>query len=91
MRLIRLLKNELASEIEDWVGEGLLEQEQADGILQRYGITPGEKQSLAYHFLIGLGFFFIGLSVMTLIGANWDDIPRSVRMLGLVSLTAWIL
>lgn len=88
MRLIRLLKNELASEIEDWVGEGLLEQEQADGILQRYGITPGEKQSLAYHFLIGLGFFFIGLSVMTLIGANWDDIPRSVRMLGLVSLTA---
>jgi uncharacterized membrane protein len=38
--------------------------------------------------LVALGYLFIGLSIITLLGANWDDIPRGLRMFGLVALTA---
>ena len=38
--------------------------------------------------LVVLGFLFIGLSLITLIGANWDAIPRAARMVGLLVLTA---
>ena len=37
--------------------------------------------------LISLGYLFIGLALITLIGANWDDIPRAVRMAGLIAVT----
>ena len=37
---------------------------------------------------MGLGFLFVGLALITLIGANWDEIPRWLRMSGLIALTA---
>ena len=37
--------------------------------------------------LIGLGYLFIGLALITSIGANWDNIPRAARMSGLLILT----
>ena len=88
MRLIRLLKQDLAHEIEEWVDDELILQDQAVKIRERYGIIPGEQFSLGYNLLVGLGFLFIGLSVITLLGANWDEIPRWVRMVGLIVLTA---
>ena len=45
------------------------------------------NSSLGYNILIGLGYLFIGLSVITLLGANWDEIPRALRMIGLITLT----
>ena len=88
LRLIRLLKRDLAQEMEGWIDDGLIAPEQVDSILQRYGIKRGESSTLGYEILIGLGFLFVGLSLITLIGANWDEIPRWVRMAGLVVLTA---
>lgn len=89
MRLIRLLKNDLARESSEWVDEGIIDQSQAELICARYGADyhQGQHHSFGYRVLIGLGYLFIGLAVITLIGANWDEIPRALRMSGLVVLT----
>ena len=88
MRLIRLLKRDLAHETRDWVEEGLIEQAQAERICGRYGIDyqHPDEHAFGYGVLVVLGFLFIGLSLLTLIGANWDDIPRWLRTSGLVLL-----
>ena len=89
MRLIRLLKNDLAREASDWVADGIISSAQAEIICNRYGIDLAnwQPQSFAYRILITLGYLFIGLAVIVLLGANWDELPRAVRMLGLIAIT----
>lgn len=89
MRLIRLLKNDIAKEADEWVSEDIITQFQAERICQRYGIDfhQEKRRSQGYNVLIGLGYLFIGLAIITLLGANWDDIPRAIRMWGLITLT----
>ncbi len=89
MRLIRLLKKDLAREITRWVEKEFISVNQAETICDDYGVDyhRQDESSMGYHVLVGLGFLFIGLAVITVIGANWVDIPRAVRMLGLIGLT----
>lgn len=89
MRLIRLLKNDIAREAAEWVGEDIITTTQAEQICRRYDVDyhQAKSRSFAYSVLIGLGYLFIGLAVITLLGANWDEIPRALRMWGLISLT----
>lgn len=89
MRLIRLLKHDLASESADWVRSGIISKQQAEAICARYGVDFSRVARRAYghQVLAGLGYLFIGLALITLIGANWDTIPREARMGGLVGLT----
>ncbi len=90
MRLLRLFKNDLAKEISEWVADGTISTEQAEQIGYRYGIDfhSDSGPSLSYTLLIGLGYLFIGLALITLLSANWDDIPRAVRMGGLLLITS---
>ena len=90
MRLIRLLKKDLATEASTWVDQQLITIDQARTICRLYGVDYDEirSRSTAYRVLVVLGFLFIGLSLITVIGANWDAIPRGVRMAGLLLLTA---
>ena len=46
------------------------------------------SRSTGYRILVALGILFIGLALITVIGANWDEIPRELRMAGLLALTA---
>ena len=89
MRLIRLLKRDLAKECSEWVKDNIISEDQAMQICDRYGINFQEvsRQSYGYAVLIGLGYLFIGLAVITFLSANWDDIPRAVRLSGLLLLT----
>jgi len=89
MRLIWLLKNDLAREVESWVGEGLVSKSQGEQICARYGIDLHDqsRHSYGYYLLIGLGYLFVGLAVITLLSANWEQIPRALRMGGLILLT----
>lgn len=89
MRFLRLLKRELGAEARDWIDEGLVTREQAERILQRYGATlpTGRERSLGYYVLISLAALFGGLSLLVLVSNNWEDIPREVRMGGLLLLT----
>lgn len=89
MRLLRLFKRDLARESATWVEQGLISEEQARSICAQYDIdyaSAGEQAS-GYHLLTALGYLFIGLALITLIGANWDDIPRGLRMAGLLVTT----
>lgn len=89
MRLIRLLKNDLGKEISDWVKSNVITEAQAIQICQRYDIDYHQisNRSFGYNVLVSLGYLFIGLAVITLLGANWEEIPRGLRMVGLISLT----
>ena len=68
-------------EASTWVDLQLItvEQAQAIPICRVYGIDYDtiRSRSSAYRVLVVLGFVFIGLSLITLIGANWDTIPRA--------------
>ena len=92
MRLIRLLKNDLAKEAANWVTLDLITPNQARNICRQYGIDfdrpPGH--SYGYFILTALGYLFVALALITLIGANWESIPRAVRMAGLILLTLFI-
>ena len=90
MRLIRLLRRDLAAEVCTWVDQELISADQARAICRQYGVDYDRirSRSTAYRMLAVLGFLFVGLSVITVIGANWDLIPRGARMAGLLVLTA---
>ena len=88
MRLIRLFKRDLRAEIADWVAEELLSEQQAKAICARYGVDYHDNpSSFGYHLLMALGYLFVGLSLILLIGGNWEHIPRELRMGGLLLLT----
>ena len=90
MRLIRLLKKDLAAEASTWVERELISMDQARSICRLYGVDFDDvrERSTAYRVLVVLGFLFIGLSLITVIGANWEAIPRGVRLAGMIALTA---
>ena len=93
MNLQRTFKHDLAREIEQWHAAGLIDEAQAQAICARYGLDYHNLQTLqhrtlGYHVLLVLGYLFIGLALITLIGANWDNIPRGLRMGAFVALTA---
>lgn len=89
MRLRRLFKSALARESADWVAQGIITDSQAENICHQYGVDyhQSKDRSVGYAVLIGLGYLFIALAVITLIGANWNEIPRGIRMAALVSMT----
>ncbi len=79
MRLIRLLKRDLAHEISTWIEKGFISTDQAQQIYNLYGIDH-KNHSNSSATLVVLAYLFIGLALITLIGANWDEIPRGLRM-----------
>ena len=89
VRLIRLLKKDLAREISTWVDRELISVDQAQAICRLYGVdyTAILARSTAYSLLVVLGCVFIGLALITVVGANWDTLPRGLRMAGLIALT----
>ncbi|MFQ5579361.1 MAG: DUF2157 domain-containing protein [Nitrospiria bacterium] len=89
MKLIQLLKKELASEASRWVGKGLLSQKQAQTILKLYGteLPTGEERSVGYTILLSLAALFMGLAVVVVVCGNWDTIPRALRAILLIVLT----
>nr|WP_159063699.1 DUF2157 domain-containing protein [Thaumasiovibrio occultus] len=90
MRMLRLFKRDLAHEMLQWRDESLISPAQFSQLCARYDIDPDEitQSPLGYRLLIFLGYLFIGLSLITLIGANWQEIPRGMRLVGLVLLTS---
>ena len=91
MQLIRLLKKDLAHETTVWVEQGIISRDQAHSICQHYGVDYDTLQTGqgAYRLLVALGYVFIGLAIVLLIGGNWEVIPREVRAAGLVA-TRWM-
>lgn len=89
MRLLRLLKNDLAKETREWVDDDIINESQAIKICDRYQADyhQSKHRSFGYNVLVALGYLFIGLAIITILGANWDEIPRALRMAGLIAVT----
>lgn len=89
MRLIRLFKRDLAKEMATWVDKDLISTDQAHSICREYDMEYGsaENHSFGYRLLVSLAYLFIGVAVIILVGANWDEIPRELRMGSLVAIT----
>jgi len=89
VRLIRLLKKDLAREIGGWVDKDLLSADQARAICHEYDIEfdAVRDDSGGYRLLVYLAYLFGGLALITILGANWEQIPRGLRMGGLIALT----
>lgn len=89
MGLLRLFKGELASEVRQWVEEGVIDRPQGEQILARYDTSLDGQghHSFGYSILIGLAIFSMGLALLLLISHNWEEIPRAFRMLSLITLT----
>lgn len=90
MRLIRMLKNDLAKESQSWVEKDIISESQAQAICALYGADYHDqgRHSRAYLILTILGYLFLGLAVILLLSHNWEEIPRALRMSGLVLATA---
>ena len=89
MQLLGLLRRELRSECRQWVADGDISEDQGNRILARYGtrLDDDADSSLAYKVLVTVAMLFVGLAILLLVSANWEEIPRAVRMLGLIATT----
>lgn len=86
MQLIRLLRHELPAEADEWVRCGFIEGTQAEAILKHYGVTAGVRRSLpsGQNIIGAVGALFIALALFLIIGRNWEEIAREVRLIALV-------
>ena len=81
----------LRREVEAWEQAGTITAEQGQAILARYpaadslpGAAARKRQALVVGLSI-LGAALVGLGIITFFAANWDDIPKSVRLAVLVA------
>ena len=65
-------KSFLKSEIARLANEGLINKEQEKEILDSYSLN----KSSDFPFLVIFAFIFIGLSILTLVAYNWEQIPN---------------
>ena len=89
MKLIRLLKHDLAGEAARWCELGLIQPQQASEILQLYGteLPTREGRRFGYYALMAFAALFFGVGLIIFLSHNWTDIPRALRFIGLVALT----
>lgn len=85
-------KSWLKGEVHKWFDKGIIYESQADEILAEYGMKSGIKKPevssvnvvkvLAY-----IGAVLVGLGAILFVAANWQEIPRLMKVLLLSVLT----
>ena len=68
----------LGTKIQTWVSQGLISEQQADKILTHEKNKP--RSSWFMVGLLSLGAFTTGLGVISLIAANWREIPDVMKI-----------
>ena len=86
----RSFVSRLREEVEAWQRDGTITADQAQAILARYPEDSAgyeaarRRQALVVGFSI-LGAALLGLGIITFFAANWDEIPRGVKLAALVA------
>lgn len=70
----------LMAEIDRWKAEGLVTEEQAGRLRQRYAQPPGEATPWGLLVFATTGAIVIGLGVILLFAYNWDEIPKFAKL-----------
>jgi uncharacterized membrane protein len=63
--------------IDAWLAAGLIDQPARDRIL---AYEEQHSRPLALWAVIGIGVLAIGLGIVSVVAANWDDVPGMVRL-----------
>ncbi len=77
-----------SKKLQKWVEQGLISQKQADKILLS---EQSNNSNVIWKWMYGIAGLFIGLGFILLIGANWDDIPAPIKLLGDFTILAGVL
>lgn len=85
-----LNKNFLASELVKWQESGLVDRLTVQRIAQNYDIDLQNVSDKNSFILKLVAYLFFALSLLTLIGANWEELPRLARLIIVVSVTAFV-
>ena len=81
-------KNFLADELTKWREDGLISDEAARKIAARYDIDlPGANERRSFILKL-VAYLFLALSLFTLVGANWEELPRAVRLIIVLGILA---
>lgn len=81
-------KNFLADELAKWREEGLISDEAARKIAARYDIDLSGANERRSFILKLVAYLFLALSLFTLVGANWEELPRAVRLIIVLGILA---
>jgi uncharacterized membrane protein len=81
-------RHQLRREAQVWRDEGLIDAGQYQHLAQRYQFTQLDTtaRNRFVAILVGLGSVLIGLGVITFVAANWQELPRAVKVMLLLSL-----
>jgi len=81
-------KNFLADELSKWREDGLISDEAARKIAARYDIDLSGANERRSFILKLVAYLFLALSLFTLVGANWEELPRAVRLIIVLGILA---
>lgn len=81
-------RRQLRQESDQWQTDGLITASQYQQLAQRYQFEALETSARNRFIviLIGLGSVLLGLGVITFVAANWQAIPRNLRVMLLLTL-----
>lgn len=68
----------LRSEVDEWVRDGIITEEQAEAILDRYDGESGRSRAVLALSVVGAALVFAGLTLF--LATNWDDLPTAAQV-----------
>ncbi|MCX7703935.1 MAG: DUF2157 domain-containing protein, partial [Planctomycetota bacterium] len=79
------IKDWLSKELERWVKEDVVDAKQAAKLASLYGIELTEQvRKAAHNYLITalalIGAVCVGIGAILFVAANWEEIPRFLRL-----------
>jgi uncharacterized membrane protein len=81
-------RQQLRQEVEQWRSQGLISAEQSQQLAERYEFAKldGVARDRFVVVVLGIGSVLLGLGVLTFVAANWQVIPRELKLLLLLIL-----
>ena len=80
----QIYKRRLKADIETWIARGWVSPDAAGHILA--AAVKGDGRSRLPMALAAVGVICVALAITAFIAANWDGIPRAVRLLGIAAM-----
>lgn len=81
-------RQQLQQEMEQWRSQGIISADQARQLAERYEFSQldGMARDRFVTVVLGIGSVLLGLGVITFVAANWQAIPRELKLLLLLLL-----
>lgn len=73
--------------IRGWYADGDIDEATARRLLGRYGAGLDDPEPSAAGPVLAVAGLFLGLALLLVVSANWEQLPRALRLAGLMLLT----